>query len=296
MAQRGAHEAPGLAVSSIIQVASAASSIVSYGIVLFLSWPVMLALLMASAIPMTIVERRLARRNIEVAREVVSSYRWASYYEQLVTSPEAARELRVQGVHIMFAERLRENLSFALVTQARQQSRASAAQGGLAFVSGVVAGLGAAAVAAAAFRHRVTVGDYVLFTTAVVAVQGQVGSLLNLGGAMATSLGTFRRYLAVIGQLAKSTEQSGAGSRALPALQSIEFVNVWFRYPSTSSWALRGVNLKFDAGGAYALVGENGAGKSTVIALLFRLYEPAAEAARSALPPSGAYTPSCARH
>lgn len=53
----------------------------------------------------------------------------------------------------------------------------------------------------------------------------------------------------------------------------IEFEDVWFKYPESESYALEGVNLKFEIGERMALVGENGSGKSTLIKLLCRLYD-----------------------
>jgi len=60
-----------------------------------------------------------------------------------------------------------------------------------------------------------------------------------------------------------------------PALRhAIEFRDVWFRYPDTESWALRGVSLQLSAGNSTALVGVNGSGKSTLVALLCGLQKP----------------------
>lgn len=54
----------------------------------------------------------------------------------------------------------------------------------------------------------------------------------------------------------------------------IEFKNVSFRYPSSESYALKDVSLKFRVGEHLAIVGMNGSGKTTFIKLLCRLYDP----------------------
>src|SRR5690606_5565977 len=54
----------------------------------------------------------------------------------------------------------------------------------------------------------------------------------------------------------------------------IEFRDVYFRYPGTERDVLSGVSFRIPAGATVALVGPTGAGKSTIIALLARLYDP----------------------
>ena len=66
--------------------------------------------------------------------------------------------------------------------------------------------------------------------------------------------------------------------RSVRAEEGIRFEGVGFRYPAATAdaekWALRGVDLFVPKGQSLALVGENGAGKTTFIKLLTRLYEP----------------------
>lgn len=52
------------------------------------------------------------------------------------------------------------------------------------------------------------------------------------------------------------------------------FENVGFRYPDAEQWAVRHVDFQLYAGEVLALVGENGASKTTLVKLLARLYEP----------------------
>jgi ATP-binding cassette subfamily B protein len=54
----------------------------------------------------------------------------------------------------------------------------------------------------------------------------------------------------------------------------IEFRNVSFKYPDTDTYALRNLSLRFTIGRRLAVVGMNGSGKTTMIKLLCRLYDP----------------------
>lgn len=60
----------------------------------------------------------------------------------------------------------------------------------------------------------------------------------------------------------------------VPIRQGIAFENVGFRYPETEDWVIRNLSFSLAAGETLALVGENGAGKTTIVKLLARLYDP----------------------
>ncbi len=69
-------------------------------------------------------------------------------------------------------------------------------------------------------------------------------------------------------------EPSGQEIAPLPEFQSIEFQDVSFQYPGNGPKVLDKINFRMDAGKHYALVGENGCGKSTLIKLMLHLYDP----------------------
>ncbi|BBE31172.1 ABC transporter ATP-binding protein [Tepiditoga spiralis] len=56
-------------------------------------------------------------------------------------------------------------------------------------------------------------------------------------------------------------------------VEKIEFKNVSFKYPNSNKWILKNLNFVLEKGKTYAFVGENGAGKTTIIKLMLGLYE-----------------------
>lgn len=64
------------------------------------------------------------------------------------------------------------------------------------------------------------------------------------------------------------------GTKKAEKLESVEFRNVTFTYPGASKPSLRNVNLKIGRNETVAIVGKNGAGKSTFVKLLLRFYDP----------------------
>jgi ATP-binding cassette subfamily B protein len=70
------------------------------------------------------------------------------------------------------------------------------------------------------------------------------------------------------------SEEADDGSDALPEIFDIEFRDVWFRYPGTDRDVLKGLSFRVQDGEKLSIVGENGEGKTTMIKLLLRLFEP----------------------
>lgn len=70
-----------------------------------------------------------------------------------------------------------------------------------------------------------------------------------------------------------SERKADTGTVELTEIESIAFEDVWFGYEQ-DHWVLKGLSLKIDKGQSYALVGMTGEGKSTIMSLLLRFYEP----------------------
>lgn len=64
-----------------------------------------------------------------------------------------------------------------------------------------------------------------------------------------------------------------SGSKKTTEFESLEFKNVSFKYPSAESYSLKNISLKINKGETTAVVGINGAGKTTFVKLLLRFYD-----------------------
>jgi ATP-binding cassette subfamily B multidrug efflux pump len=82
-----------------------------------------------------------------------------------------------------------------------------------------------------------------------------------------------RRIVALLSEMPQTTDPESP-EEAGPIRQSIRFENVWFSYSGDDQWVLRDVSFEIPVGRKVALVGVTGGGKSTVISLLLRLYDP----------------------
>ena len=134
-------------------------------------------------------------------------------------------------------------------------------------------GLATLQVLARAAEGKITVGDFSLFIGGIVQVQSQFSTLLAGFSGIYQSLLYMHNLFEFLELRGRDLD---AGEVWTGEIDTIEFEDVAFRYPLTTKDVLNGVSFKITKGHALALVGENGAGKTTVVKLLTRLYEPTA--------------------
>ena len=131
-----------------------------------------------------------------------------------------------------------------------------------------------AGLAIAGGGELISIGTLVAFTTLQTRLFFPVGSLLSVGVEVQSSMALFERVFAYLDEPVEVGERAGALNRSPRALDGrVEFERVGFRYSGESDWIFRDVSLRVEPGTTLALVGETGAGKTSLAYLLARLYD-----------------------
>ena len=120
-----------------------------------------------------------------------------------------------------------------------------------------------------------SVGELIQFVIYAVLVAGAVGSLSEIWGELMRAAGATERLVEILHT--DDSVQDPAQPKALPrpVKGSIAFTDVTFRYPARPEVsALNGITLTVSPGETVALVGPSGAGKTTILQLLMRFYDP----------------------
>ncbi len=116
----------------------------------------------------------------------------------------------------------------------------------------------------------VSIGTVVAFTTLQTRLLMPIGQLLSVGVDVQSSLALFER---IFEYLDLPVEIRGGRRELEPHGGRVSLRDVWFRYGEQAPWTLRGVDVDVAPGTTLAVVGETGAGKTTLGYLLARLYD-----------------------
>lgn len=121
-------------------------------------------------------------------------------------------------------------------------------------------------------KNAITVGDFTMYFSAITSLSGTLTGLSE----KITELTKYDLKIKDIRKTEKmpSSRNRGKGISAPKENIEIEFKNVSFRYPNAENDTIKNISFKIKAGEKLALVGVNGAGKTTIVKLLCGLYLP----------------------
>ncbi|HMK73339.1 MAG TPA: ABC transporter ATP-binding protein, partial [Myxococcaceae bacterium] len=274
-ARREASLRPISVVTESFQLVQNALTLLGYAglLVSFSPWAVVGLLL--AALPATVAEMRFSQQAFRLRNWRSPDSRRLLYLEYVLANDDHAKEVKLFGLGPMLLDRYRSLGE----TFYREDRQLAVRRAGWSYALSLVATLAFygcyAVVAIAAATGTLSLGLMTLYVVAFRQGQQAFQSILTaLGGMYEDNL-----YMSNLFEYLAIPTGRPAPAPALPAAapgveQGIRFEDVGFRYPDSEAWALRHVSLLIPRGQSLALVGQNGAGKTTFIKLLTRLYTP----------------------
>jgi ATP-binding cassette subfamily B protein len=242
------------------------------GLVAFNPW--LIVLILVAVVPAFLGESHFNERSYSLNNQWTPERRELDYFRYIGASDETAKEVKIFGLSDFLVRHF--SILAEKYYQANRKIAVDRARWGSVF----------AAIGSAGYY-----GAYIMIVLQTVNGQLSLGDLTFLAG----SFGRLRSLLEnVLNQFSSMAEGAlylqdffdffemkpliALGDQALdvpqPIQQGFTFENVGFKYPNTEIWAVRSLSFHLNAGEKLALVGENGAGKTTIIKLLTRLYDP----------------------
>lgn len=273
-AQRESANRPVQMVSQVFNLTRSMITFASLTAILFTLSPWIAAAALVSPVPAFISGSRYGWWGFQLMRRQSPVRRVLSYLTTLMTTDEYAKEVKLYTLGNHFVSRYQRTAEgYYEETRALLTKRYLAGFGWGALTI-IASGAITLYVGVLAVRGRLSIGEFAAFTAAIVQVQGAFGGILSgVQGIYEHGL-----YLTTLYELLDRQPLIAAPENPVPIRHpfrdGIEFRNVTYRYPDNETPSLEDVSFKIAPGETVALVGRNGAGKSTIVKLLGRLYDP----------------------
>ncbi len=246
----------------------------AFSAVLLFYSPLLLFLLIAGIVPAFLGESHFAFLTYAKNFRQTPIRRQMDYLRQVGGSKEAAKELKLFNLSGFLTHR------FTALSQRIYEENVSLSGrrffwGAVLSILGQLGYYGAYAYSILrTIQGHYSIGDLTLITAAIMQAMGNIQQAFSTASGVADQA-LFLTDLLAFFDMRPAVKSKPGGMRApRPISRGFEFRNVSFAYPGTSRRVLKNFDFTLGPGERVALIGENGQGKTTIVKLITRLYDP----------------------
>ncbi len=247
---------------------------IAFSAVLIKYSPLLLFLLVAGVVPAFLGESHFAFLTYAKNFRQTPRRRQMDYLRQVGGSKEAAKELKLFNLSKYLTDRF-SRLSYRIYEENVSLNRRRLFWGGLLAILGQLGYYSAYILSIyRTIEGRYTIGDLTLITTSIMQAMGNIQQAFSTASGVADQALFLTDLLAFFEMKPQVQSKADGFPAPRPIRRGFEFRNVSFAYPGTERRVLTGFNFTLSPGERVALIGENGQGKTTIVKLITRLYDP----------------------
>src|SRR5712672_281827 len=244
----------------------------SVSIMLFSPW--LLLLLVAGVVPAFLGESHFAFLGYAKNFRQTPIRRQLDYLRVLGGSKEAAKELKLFGLREFLVGRF-TRLSDQIYREDVSLARRRLVAGSFLSVIGTAGYYGAYVfVIWRTVAGRLTIGSLTFLSGAILQASSNIQQIFSTLSGIAEQALFLTDLIAFFEMQPHIRSKPNALPAPRPIRQGFEFRNVSFSYPGSPRLILDRLNFHLRPGERVALIGENGQGKTTIVKLMTRLYDP----------------------
>lgn len=244
----------------------------SVGIVYYSPW--LLLLLIAGVLPAFLGESHFAFLGYAKNFRQTVMRRQMDYLRQVGGSKEAAKELKLFGLSKFLTERFSKLADQVYVENVALSKRKLIAGAFLSIIGSLGYYSAYVWVIWRTVTGHLTIGSLYFLAGAILQASANIQQIFSTMSGVADQALFLTDLLAFFDMQPTIRSKPNALPAPRPVLQGFEFRNVSFSYPGSERRILKNLNFTLRPGERVALIGENGEGKTTIVKLITRLYDP----------------------
>lgn len=236
--------------------------------------PFLLLLCMVTSIPMFFINIRISRMSYDVYSKRIEKTRFARKLQNIMLHYNSIKEVKLNRIGEYFkntilsiySENLRQDKNVGK-TQFKDLSV-------IDILNTIISYCYKVYVVFLTLTKGLTIGSMNMYMSSLTNVDSSVKSALGCVSELYENNLYIENLFYVLDLKPKISDNKDSKIFNNDIVNCIEFRNVSFKYPNTNRYVLKNVSFKIEANQTCAIVGLNGCGKTTLIKLLTRLYDP----------------------
>ncbi|HXR16961.1 MAG TPA: ABC transporter ATP-binding protein [Terriglobales bacterium] len=261
-------------IQSIGRLVQQVATVVSLSISIMLFSPWLMLLLVAGVVPAFLGESHFAFLGYAKNFRQTPMRRQMDYLRILGGSREAAKELKLFGLNGFLTERF-TRLSDEIYTENVALARRRLIAGSFLSLIGTMGYYSAYVfVIWRTIAGALSIGTLTFLSGAILQASSNIQQIFSTLSGIADQALFLTDLLAFFEMQPTIRSKPDALAAPRPIVRGFEFRDVSFRYPGSPRLILDRMNFRLQPGERVALIGENGQGKTTVVKLITRLYDP----------------------
>ena len=258
-------------------VISIAISMASYIFVLFAASRIAPVIIIIASVPTAIINFIYRKKNVDYMMRRSKARRQMEYYSTTITDKDLVKEVRMFSLGDVLIKKYSETFKGYFSGLRRLKVQEFLWMIGAALITNAVYCFFYVYLAKGVYAGQFMVGDFSLYSGAINTLGIQVGNLIVTTASIYEGtlfIDNLIDFLSERETVVPSIPEPKHVARHVG--HTLEAKNVSFAYPGSERLVLKNLNVKINPGETVSIVGLNGAGKTTFIKLLTRLYDPTA--------------------
>ncbi len=221
-------------------------------------------------------KNKVVKYEVSCTEDALFGNRLFIAFGYMSSEPSRASDIRMHNQQVIARHYMDMDNAFSVVGKMSKLAAGPAGAWNAASgcISAGLTGMVYVFVCLKAWAGAFSVGSVSQYVGAVTALSKNISLLLETVGTMKGNVPFMKTTYQFLDIPNTMYQGSLTTEKRADRNYEVEFQDVSFKYPGSSQWSLRHVNMKFQIGKRLAVVGENGSGKTTFIKLLCRLYDP----------------------
>ncbi|WP_207652737.1 ABC transporter ATP-binding protein [Clostridium puniceum] len=254
-------------IKSVVSLLGTATIFLTYN-------PLIIILCVCTTIPMFCISVKVSTKEFSLFNERLEKRRFVMHLRSIFITNENIKEMKIFGVGKYF-KKLILDIYQQYIDEDKVIRKRFLRNYTLAFSLENILSYGIKLYSiVSSIKNKFSIGSITMFISGIESIQSSIAIVLNVISELYENKLYMQSLFSILELKPKYNKEHTKKMPFNKNFKTIEFKNVWFKYPNREDYALKNINLKIEAKKTYSLVGMNGSGKTTLIKLLSMLYLP----------------------